>query len=150
MARKRFTAEQIIMKLREAEVGLAQGKTVPSGPPAELLLRESVGLFVSAVWMGLSILPASKGLRASGLPSTGTGTIDPTKESRWETSRPDEEETSRGVDQFSNAHQTSWTTPDSQLAVGEFLVLTAARSGEVRLVRWNEIDNGRAPLDDSG
>ena len=28
MARKWFTAEQIIMKLREAEVGLAQGKTV--------------------------------------------------------------------------------------------------------------------------
>ena len=28
MARKRFTAEQIIMKLREAEVGLAQGQTV--------------------------------------------------------------------------------------------------------------------------
>ena len=28
MAGKRFTAEQIIMKLREAEVGLAQGKTV--------------------------------------------------------------------------------------------------------------------------
>ena len=28
MARKRFTAEQIIIKLREAEVGLAQGKTV--------------------------------------------------------------------------------------------------------------------------
>ena len=28
MARKRFTAEQIIMKLHEAEVGLAQGKTV--------------------------------------------------------------------------------------------------------------------------
>ena len=28
MARKRFTAEQIIMKLREAEVGLAQGRTV--------------------------------------------------------------------------------------------------------------------------
>ena len=27
MARKRFTAEQIIMKLREAEVGLAQGQT---------------------------------------------------------------------------------------------------------------------------
>ena len=26
MARKRFTAEQIIMKPREAEVGLAQGK----------------------------------------------------------------------------------------------------------------------------
>ena len=25
MARKRFTAEQIIMKLREAEVGLARG-----------------------------------------------------------------------------------------------------------------------------
>ena len=25
MARKQFTAEQIIMKLREAEVGLAQG-----------------------------------------------------------------------------------------------------------------------------
>ena len=30
MARgKKFTAEQIIGKLREAEVGLAQGKTVP-------------------------------------------------------------------------------------------------------------------------
>ena len=28
MARKRFTAEQIIMKLREAEAGLAQGQTV--------------------------------------------------------------------------------------------------------------------------
>ena len=28
MARKRFTAGQIIMKLREAEVGLAQGQTV--------------------------------------------------------------------------------------------------------------------------
>ena len=28
MAGKRFTAEQIIMKLREAEVGLAQGRTV--------------------------------------------------------------------------------------------------------------------------
>ena len=28
MARKRFTAEQIIMKLREAEMGLAQGRTV--------------------------------------------------------------------------------------------------------------------------
>jgi len=26
---KKFTAEQIIEKLREAEVGLAQGKTVP-------------------------------------------------------------------------------------------------------------------------
>ena len=28
MAGKRFTAEQIIIKLREAEVGLAQGQTV--------------------------------------------------------------------------------------------------------------------------
>ena len=28
MARKRFTAEQIILKLREAEVSLAQGKAV--------------------------------------------------------------------------------------------------------------------------
>ena len=28
MARKRYTAEQIIIKLREAEVGLAQGQTV--------------------------------------------------------------------------------------------------------------------------
>ena len=27
MARKRFTAEQIIMKLREAEAGRAQGRT---------------------------------------------------------------------------------------------------------------------------
>ena len=27
MARKRYTAEQIIIKLREAEVGLAQGQT---------------------------------------------------------------------------------------------------------------------------
>ena len=29
MARRRFTTEQIIAKLREAEVRLAQGKTVP-------------------------------------------------------------------------------------------------------------------------
>ena len=29
MARKRYTAEQIIGKLREAEVALAQGKKVP-------------------------------------------------------------------------------------------------------------------------
>ena len=28
MARKRFTAEQVIMKLRKAEVVLAQGQTV--------------------------------------------------------------------------------------------------------------------------
>ena len=28
MARKRFTAEQIILKLREAEVSLTQGKVV--------------------------------------------------------------------------------------------------------------------------
>ena len=28
MARKRFTAEQIIIQLREAEVALAQGKSV--------------------------------------------------------------------------------------------------------------------------
>ena len=28
MARKRFTAEQIILKLREAEVSLAQGKAL--------------------------------------------------------------------------------------------------------------------------
>ena len=28
MARKRFTAERIIMKLREVEAGLAQGRTV--------------------------------------------------------------------------------------------------------------------------
>ena len=40
MARKRFTAEQIIIKLREAEVGLAQGQragqfcTVPRMVPA--------------------------------------------------------------------------------------------------------------------
>ena len=31
VARKRFTAEQIIIKLREAEVGLAQGQTVAPG-----------------------------------------------------------------------------------------------------------------------
>ena len=29
MARKRYTAEQIITKLREAEVGLAKGQTTP-------------------------------------------------------------------------------------------------------------------------
>ena len=32
MAGKGFTAEQIIMKLREAEVGLAQGQTVGQMP----------------------------------------------------------------------------------------------------------------------
>ena len=31
MAGKRFSAEQIIIKLREAEVGLAQGQTVGQG-----------------------------------------------------------------------------------------------------------------------
>ena len=31
MPRKRHTAEQIISKLREAEVGLASGHTVPEG-----------------------------------------------------------------------------------------------------------------------
>ena len=31
MARKRFTAEQIIMKLREAEVGLARGTSGGTG-----------------------------------------------------------------------------------------------------------------------
>ena len=31
MARKRFTAEQIIMKLREAEVGLARGTNGAAG-----------------------------------------------------------------------------------------------------------------------
>jgi hypothetical protein len=31
---KKFTAEQIIGKLREAEVGLAQGKTVPEAASA--------------------------------------------------------------------------------------------------------------------
>ena len=39
MARKQFTAEQIIIKLREAEVRLAQGQMVGSvykqGPPHE-------------------------------------------------------------------------------------------------------------------
>ena len=30
MARKRYTAEQIIGKLREAEVALAQGESVPT------------------------------------------------------------------------------------------------------------------------
>ena len=38
MAGKRFTAEQIIMKLREAEVGLAQGKTV--GQVSKQILKE--------------------------------------------------------------------------------------------------------------
>ena len=41
MARKRFTAEQIIIKLREAEVGLAQGKppesTASNGTTDKLL-----------------------------------------------------------------------------------------------------------------
>ena len=39
MGREQFTAEQIIMKLREAAVGLAQGQTVgpvcKQGPPHE-------------------------------------------------------------------------------------------------------------------
>ena len=34
MAGKRFRAEQIIMKLREAEVGLAQGQERVSASPA--------------------------------------------------------------------------------------------------------------------
>ena len=38
MARKRFTAEQIILKLREAEVSLAQDKSA-SLPRREMLMK---------------------------------------------------------------------------------------------------------------
>ena len=41
MARKRFTAEQIIIKLREAEVGLAQGK--PPETPASNGISDPTG-----------------------------------------------------------------------------------------------------------
>ena len=43
MAGKRFTAEQIIMKRREAEVGLAQGQKVAPGPAAKLPRPQEFG-----------------------------------------------------------------------------------------------------------
>ncbi len=65
---KRFTAEQIIGKLREAEVGLAQGKTVPGvdrkrgGPPN--LRHLHVLLLPDPVHPLAAYLPASEHLRA--------------------------------------------------------------------------------------
>ena len=41
MARKRYTAEQIISKLREAEVALAQGQSVGQDGRDKLLARNS-------------------------------------------------------------------------------------------------------------
>ena len=132
MARKRFTAEQIIMKLREAEVGLAQGQTVgqvckqigvteqtyyrwrkeygglrlnqakrlkvleKEECPVEEASGRSVfgqadpkGSFLGkllgptkrrrAVGVGEGEIGSRARLRTSGLPSAGTGSIDPAK-----------------------------------------------------------------------
>mgnify|MGYP001219006381 CR=1 FL=1 len=60
MARKRFTAEQIIPKLREAEVELARGRTVAFSSQFSVLAlgtlfhqsweRHAVSIFLRAVW----------------------------------------------------------------------------------------------------
>ena len=52
MARKRFTAEQIIIKLREAEGALAQGKTVVQ--IGKLPRSQELG---SIPWSGLHVVP---------------------------------------------------------------------------------------------
>ena len=63
MARKRFTAEQIIIKLREAEVGLAQGKrsetTASNGPCHVKFSNLDPGDFGVAFWDGHHLLQTS-------------------------------------------------------------------------------------------
>ena len=59
---KKFTAEQIIGKLREAEVGLAQGKTVP-----EVVRKLGVTATVLAGRSSQPALPRPRRLALAGL-----------------------------------------------------------------------------------
>ena len=55
MARKRFTAEQIISKLRDAEVLLAQGQKVVLAPEVKLPRSQALDLIP---WSGLQMAPS--------------------------------------------------------------------------------------------
>ena len=54
MAGKRFRAEQIIMKQREAEVGLAQGQKVSPALEAQLPRSQTLD---PIPWSGLQMVP---------------------------------------------------------------------------------------------
>jgi hypothetical protein len=60
---KKFTAEQIIGKLREAEVGLAQGKTVPE-------VVRKLGATVIAPSDGLNAKPCESRSSLTDFPKT--------------------------------------------------------------------------------
>ena len=51
---ERFTAEQIISKLRDAEVLLAQGQKVVPAPEAQLLRAQALN---PILWSGLQRVP---------------------------------------------------------------------------------------------
>ena len=51
---ERFTAEQIISKLRDAEVLLAQGQKVVPAPEAQLLSAQALN---PILWSGLQRVP---------------------------------------------------------------------------------------------
>ena len=51
---ERFTAEQIISKLRDAEVLLAQGQKVVPAPEAQLLRAQALN---PILWSGLQMVP---------------------------------------------------------------------------------------------
>ena len=54
MARKRLTAEQIISKLKDAEVLLAQGQKVVPAPEAQLPRSQALD---PIPWSGLQMVP---------------------------------------------------------------------------------------------
>ena len=99
MARKRFTAEQIISKLREAEVLLAQGekmgvvcKRIAVTEQTYYRWRKGYGGLrldqakrlkslekETSGDVGTREIGSRASLRTSGLPSAGAGSIDPAK-----------------------------------------------------------------------
>ena len=103
MARKRFTAEQIIMKLREAEVGLAQGQTVGQ-VCKQIGVTEQTSYRWRKEYGGLRLNQAKRlkvlekeNARLKKLVADLSLDKQILKEVSRETSRPDEEETRSGV-----------------------------------------------------
>ena len=104
MAGKRFRAEQIIIKLREVEVGLAQGQRVGTGveadggeradllPVAQRVRRAPVGPGQEVEGVGEGEYPVEE---AGG--GSVFGQADPEGSGPRETSRPGEQETSGDV-----------------------------------------------------